>query len=218
MSGVSLGIIKAVTFDAGGTLIEPFPSVGHVYAAVAAEFGLSDMTPEELNSSFTTAWKKRHPFDYSMAHWQKLVEQTFEAPLPKGLFERIYERFEKGSAWRVYKDVQETLRELRDRGLKLAVISNWDDRLLNLLQSLGIAQYLDATVLSVQVGATKPAAAIFQRTLQLLNVDASQALHVGDSYSEDIVGAEACGMQGVLLDCTGQAPGSISSLRELLRL
>ena len=60
--------IRAVTFDAGGTLIEPWPSVGGVYAQVAAEFGLS-CDAETLNRGFGQAWRGRSDFNYTRAEW-----------------------------------------------------------------------------------------------------------------------------------------------------
>ena len=210
--------VRAVTFDAGGTLIEPFPSVGQIYGEMAAEFGFHCKTADELNESFFRAWKNRQTFDYSRSHWEKLVEQTFDGPLPAGLFDAIYGRFKEASAWRVYDDVEETVTQLRQRGYKLAVISNWDERLLNLLEVLGIAKYLDHIVLSIQVGATKPSKPIFERALRLLGATPVEALHIGDSLSEDVAGAHACGMHSLLLDRTGNSAGAITSLRELLTL
>ena len=172
--------IKAVTFDAGGTLIEPWPSVGHVYSAVAAELGYGAVSPEGLNQSFAKAWKIKQSFDYSRSAWFTLVEQVFAAvpcepdvpdaprsdasrshpprsyaPLSQKLFETLYERFTHTAVWRVYDDVQPTLRALRHRGYRLGVISNWDGRLKNLLSDLQLSDYFEAIVLSVDVGASR---------------------------------------------------------------
>ena len=96
--------IRAVTFDVGGTLIEPWPSVGHVYAEVAAQFGISGVAPESLNRQFAAAWRARHDFDYSRAAWRELVNQTFaglcrEVPR-QDCFEAIYEHFATAVSWR----------------------------------------------------------------------------------------------------------------------
>jgi len=56
--------IKAITFDAGGTLIEPWPSVGEIYASVAAEFGDAELSAEQINRQFAAAWKAKQDFDY----------------------------------------------------------------------------------------------------------------------------------------------------------
>jgi phosphoglycolate phosphatase-like HAD superfamily hydrolase len=60
---MNLKDIKAITFDVGGTLIEPFPSVGHIYAEIAAQHGHGKFSPEELNRRFVRAWKAQQGSD-----------------------------------------------------------------------------------------------------------------------------------------------------------
>src|SRR6185295_13089991 len=94
--------IRAVTFDVGGTLIEPWPSVGHVYAEVATKFGM-DVDPAALNRSFAAAWTAGCLTDYSRAAWRRLVDRTFiatqSAPPAEACFDAIYRRFAERSAW-----------------------------------------------------------------------------------------------------------------------
>src|SRR5581483_11235396 len=93
--GVMTTRIQAVTFDVGGTLIEPFPSVGHVYAAVAAQHGVTDLSPEALNARFRAAWAENGAFDYTRGGWEALVQRTFHGLLPGRMtfFSELYERF-----------------------------------------------------------------------------------------------------------------------------
>src|SRR5687767_15570112 len=72
-----LGQVRAVTFDVGGTLIAPWPSVGHVYSDVAARHGLRKLDIEKLNKQFAAAWESKTGFDYSRAAWAALVAKTF---------------------------------------------------------------------------------------------------------------------------------------------
>src|SRR5687768_17830472 len=72
----SLPILEAVTFDAGGTLIEPWPSVGEVYAAVAREFGI-ECSAARLNAQFVNAWTTRTGFTYSPDEWHEVVRHSF---------------------------------------------------------------------------------------------------------------------------------------------
>ncbi len=213
------GHIKAVTFDAGGTLIEPWPSVGDVYARVAAEFGHS-LAPAKLNAAFSSAWKRRKEFDYSLPSWRHLVEQVFvlATPLPSALFDSLYQRFAEAGAWRIHSDVTETLQALRQRGYRMAVISNWDERLKALLANLRLNDYFEAIVVSVDVGATKPAPEIFKRALQLLNLAPVEVLHIGDSIEEDFAGAHDCGLSALLLDRSGKSKEALPSLENLLSL
>ena len=202
--------------------MQPWPSVGHVYSAVAAELGYGSVSPEELNEAFARAWKLKQQFDYSLSAWFGLVKEVFgkhlSSPLSQKLFDSLYERFSAGAAWCVYDDVRPTLQALRQRGYRLAVISNWDHRLKPLLADLQLTEYFEAIVLSVDVGATKPAAKIFEHTLSLLKLPPPAVLYIGDSMEEDVIGPRECGMAALLLDRDRKTDECLSSLTNLLSL
>ena len=195
--------IRAVSFDVGGTLIEPWPSVGHVYAEVAKELGLPPVEPARLNERFRAAWKVRQGFDYSRADWLTLVQQTFDfagdSPVWHRLFPRLYDRFADGAVWRIYDDVYPTLEELRRRGLKLAAVSNWDERLRPLLQNLGLDRFFTVIEISGESGFHKPSVEIFRRALTRLQLNPAEVVHVGDSVREDLEGAQNAGWHAFLL-------------------
>jgi dihydrofolate synthase/folylpolyglutamate synthase len=209
--------IRAVTFDVGGTLIDPWPSVGHVYAGVAAQFGLS-VDAETLNRQFASAWAARKDFRHSVSDWSKLVEQTFlglaPTPLSAKLFDALYNQFAAATAWRIFDDVVPCLEELKRRGLKLGVISNWDTRLRPLLRELLLDSYFDSVVISGEAGSQKPDSRIFQIAAAQLNLRPASILHVGDSSSEDVTGARAAGFQTWLLT-RGKSGAPLSSLQSL---
>src|SRR5689334_1944370 len=127
--------IRAVTFEVGGTFLEPWPSVGHVYSRVAAEAGLS-CDAELLNRAFVRAWGGRSGFGYTRAEWFELVRQSFAefGEVAPSLFEAIYERFAEARCWKIYKDVRPAVERLKSAGTRLGVISNWDERLIPLLE------------------------------------------------------------------------------------
>lgn len=213
--------IRAVTFDVGGTLIQPWPSVGHVYATVAAEFGLAGLNPGDLNRQFAAAWRRREDFDYARASWLGLVDETFAGLCPKppgqDCFEAMYERFAHAPAWRIFEDVRPALQQLRSRQLKLGVISNFDERLRPLLARLELAEWFEVIVVSHDLQCPKPAAALFSRAAHLLGTPAHEILHVGDSATEDAAGARAAGFKSILIDRgeAGRRPGSVQRLDEL---
>lgn len=191
--------IRAITFDVGGTLIEPWPSVGHVYAEVAARFGVRSIEPETLTQNFIRAWKARASFDYAQESWFGIVRETFgehAAQLPREFYHAVFERFVEGDAWRVYEDVRPTLAALAGRGMKLGIISNWDARLRPLLANLDLSRHFSSIVISCEVGATKPDARLFARAVEELGVAADELLHVGDSVEMDVRGAERFGATG----------------------
>jgi putative hydrolase of the HAD superfamily len=197
-------VIEAVSFDAGGTLIEPWPSVGEVYASVAREFGI-DCSAARLNAQFVNAWTTRSGFKYSRDEWHDVVRHSFlgVSDVSPQLFDAIYDRFSESSAWLIYDDVIPALQSLEAQGLKLAVISNWDDRLIPLLEKLGLATYFDHIVFSAAHGIHKPDARIFQHAASQLKVPIERLLHIGDSLREDVHGALAAGASALRIRRSG---------------
>lgn len=101
--------------------------------------------------------------------------------------------------FRVFADVPQTLARLREAGLSLIVLSNWDVSLRDVLDELGLLANLDGTVISAEVAHPKPHRAIFDAALALAGVRPEQALHVGDSIELDVQGALGAGITPVLL-------------------
>lgn len=214
--------IRAITFDVGGTLIEPWPSVGHVYADVAAEQGIRSLAPEILQKRFVAAWKELGECAESREDWAAVVEHVFKGLTtgfdPAALFEALYVRFTEPSVWRVFEDVHPTLQVLCKQGCRLGIISNWDERLGPLLRKLDLHKYFAVAVVSCEVGSRKPERAIFQTAAQALGVDPGEVLHVGDSLKHDVEAARNAGMQaaGICRGGSGTTPGWMRSLSELL--
>jgi dihydrofolate synthase/folylpolyglutamate synthase len=212
--------ICAVTFDVGGTLIEPWPSVGSVYAEVAAQHGVK-VAAEALDRQFAMAWTAKGDFSYSISDWSNLVRQTFagltDMPPSASLFSALYNRFATAAAWRIFDDVVPCLQELKRRGIKLGIISNWDERLRPLLRELQLDGYFNSIVISGEAGWQKPNPKIFQAAAVQLGTSPEAILHIGDSSSEDVAGARAAGLQALLLT-RGRALSSLRSLPSLTDL
>src|SRR5262249_17301629 len=111
-------------------------------------------------------------------------------------------------------DAVPALSALRDRGLRLITVSNWDCSLPRVLESCGLDGMLDGTVTSAEAGARKPDPAIFAAALELAGVGPGEAVHVGDTPDEDVAGAQAAGIRPLLIDRDG-GNGHIPSLQEL---
>jgi putative hydrolase of the HAD superfamily len=209
--------IRALTFDVGGTLIEPWPSVGGVYAKIAAQHGL-EADAEALDRQFAKAWAAKKDFNYSMADWENLVRQTFagmaKAAITDAMFTTLYEHFATAAPWRIFDDVMPCLRELKKRGLKLGIISNWDTRLRPLLRALQLDSYFDSIVVSAEVGARKPDPRIFQAAAAQMGLPPAAILHVGDSLREDVAGARAAGFQALPLT-RGRHPAPLPTMESL---
>ena len=115
--------------------------------------------------------------------------------------------------FRAFADAPPALAALRDRGLRLVCVSNWDYALPEVLERCGLAEALDGVVTSAGTGARKPDPAIFAAALELAGCVAAAALHVGDSAEEDIAGARAAGIPALLIDRGGS--GDVASLAEI---
>lgn len=110
-----------------------------------------------------------------------------------------------------YPDVAPGLAALRRRGARLVVVSNWDISLHQALAAAGLTELVDGVVCSAEFGQAKPAPGIFAAALELAGVTAGQAIHVGDSYEEDVVGARAAGIEPVLVSRTPGDGGLIGA-------
>ena len=104
---------------------------------------------------------------------------------------------------RAHPDAEPALRELRGRGLKVVVVSNWDCTLGEVLERCGLRELTDGAVSSAEAGARKPDPAVFEPALKLAGCDAADALHVGDTAEEDVEAARAAGIPVLLLDREG---------------
>ena len=213
---------KAITFDVGGTLIEPWPSVGQIYAEAASRHGYPNISAELLKQRFIAAWHEMKDFNYARAEWASLVDATFRGlieNLPsETFFPELYEQFGRPDVWRVFPDVLPVVETLAARGLKLGIISNWDERLRPLLRELQLHKYFDPVVISCEIGCCKPERRIFEAAADKLGVPVSNILHVGDNVSNDRDGALNAGFQACLLIRGPQGPDAapIHSLHDLV--
>lgn len=212
--------VEAVLFDVGGTLIKPWPSVGHIYAEVAESSGWKSLDIERLNQQFGAAWKAKAEFHYSPEHWQEVVIETFKDMVPReacgDFFPLLYQRFEEADAWKIHEDVMPALDDLASRGFRLGIVSNWDTRLKPLLKQLKLDGFFDFTSVSCDIGFTKPSPVIFEHTIGKFGLPPERMLHVGDQLDEDVNGAKDAGLHSLLIDRKAQnGPGVINRLTEL---
>ncbi len=123
-----------------------------------------------------------------------------------------------------YDDVIPTLATLRAAGYRLGVLTNMPLEMGPLCERLGLTDYLDFVVGSNETGSEKPHAPVFLTALERMGADPCEAVHVGDQYRSDVLGARAVGMHSVLIDRGGwngevnDCPkiGSLAELQPLL--
>lgn len=219
-----------ITFDMGGTLLFPQPSVGEIYAEVLARHG-HVKEPGELEEAFMRIWKAdvQQCTPEITAHsekqrWKNVITRTFDglAPLDMdALFDELWSAFATASRWRLPAETLPTLRELQARGYRLAVLSNWDERLRPLLDEIGLAPFFEHVFVSYEIGFEKPDQRIFAAVEQRLESRGHNILHIGDSYLHDVTGALSRGWNVVQAFCDSGTEGHvhrISHLPDLLHL
>lgn len=190
--------IRAITFDVGHTLLTPAGSVGQVYADIAARYGCAGLVPEELDQRFQATFAAQGWIANTREEWSRIVDATFAGLVPQlpslTFFEELYERFGRRAAWQMYPDVRPALRELTQRGFRLGIISNWDERLRPLLAEFELDARFEVIVISCETGFSKPAPEIFRAAVAQFQLAPGEILHVGDSWAADVQGARAVGM------------------------
>jgi putative hydrolase of the HAD superfamily len=213
----------AVLFDAFGTLIELDRPFDRLREVVRDRLGV-DVNPQDAERAFRQemAYYAEHCHlgrdDDSVAALRLRCAELLVAELaldaPAG---RLVDTLADAIVYRVYDDVQPTLDWLRERGTAVAVVSNWDCTLPDVLASAGID--IPTVVDSATAGAPKPDPRIFREALARLGVESSRALHVGDTPDADGEGARAAGIDVRLIERNGSGGESaIRSLTDVLEL
>jgi putative hydrolase of the HAD superfamily len=219
-------LIRAVFFDAAGTLFEPREPIGRTYARLARDFGL-DTSEDAVAASFRRAFGAAPglAFGLGLRHdevrrlerewWRDRVRETF-APHGKfpdfdAYFDALFAHFANPGHWIADLEAAPMLQRLKIDGLKLGVISNFDFRLYRILDGLDLTRYFDSITISSEAGYAKPRREVYDAALARAGVTAGEAMHVGDSEHLDFAPAAALGMAAVLIDReTRQAAPSVA--------
>lgn len=205
---------RAVFFDAGHTLIYAHPGLGAIYEETTARFGVR-VPAERFAEVFIPVFKAStkeysgtttHSDEQDLAMWREITRRIYERipelgdiPFPSW-FETLYRRFGDPAVWRFYADVRPALEKIRERGLRIGVISNWDTRLRRISDGLGLTPLVDFLIISAEAGVRKPSEGIFRMALERAGVRPEEAVHVGDLPEEDGEGARRAGVRPVLID------------------
>ena len=219
--------INAVVFDAVGTLIYPDPAVAAVYAAVGRRFG-SKLAEPEVARRFRAVFAEVETRDRAgdlttsedaeYSRWQHIVRRVLDdAGDYAGCFADLWQHFARASSWRVFPDVPQVMRSLASSGLRLAIASNFDQRLLEIIQQIEPLKPCRPVLVSSQVGYRKPHPRFFEAIEAVLGVAPSTVLYVGDDPDNDIAAARSAGFQTLLVRRSGAVGlGEAASLVNLL--
>lgn len=209
--------IRVVLFDVNGTLLGYEDPLGFEkrFAQACADLGhpVSVDQVRQAFSSLQRAWATRQIHDLRRASSDEQYRQTMvavyrflleELGIPGDRQEKaeaLYERFIVREGFMpLFSDVQHTLQQLRQQGIRLGILSNFPTHLEQVLQQHGIDSYFDFLVVSSLVGLEKPDPAIFELAIEKAGVPKEEILYVGDQMDDDIRGAQAVGLKAILID------------------
>lgn len=218
--------VQALLLDAGGVLVKPsFRRVADALGACGVAVEASRLAPAELRAKraldrelppgATDAERGWHYFNRVLAE-----AGVARSPATDAALEEVKRWHARHNLWEDVPDgVRESLRRFRARGLRLAVVSNANGTVAALFDRLELAPFFDAVVDSAVEGVEKPDPRLFRLALERLGTPKDAAVHVGDLYEVDVVGARAAGIRPVLLDEAGLYEGAdcprVRSLAEL---
>ncbi len=227
--------LRAVLFDVGETLVHPAPSFPELFSDVVARAGHARSPEDVVDASravfhrFSEAARDAELWTTSPERSARFWKSVYERMLTElgigddgRLADVLYATFTDPANYALFDDVVPALDELEASGLVLAIVSNFEAWLEDLLGLLGIRDRFPVRVISGREGVEKPDPRIFELALERLALDAADAMYVGDNPEFDVVPAAALGMTAVLLDRRERFPDAegmrIADLRELPRL
>ena len=221
------GRIRAVFFDVGGTLLAPRPSLGEIYELFLRPLGI-DVDAKDFRRAARETWTEFDRLvgrggnryghfeggeaEFWLRYVQRVLERVAAPERSREAAAALHAAFSDPAQWAVFDDVRPTLAALRDRGVRVGIISNWDSRLRALLDALGLAPEFETIAVSCEVGVEKPGRAIFEHALGQLGVSPHEAFHVGDDAVADYEGPREAGLRAALLVRNGTPPAGIPTV------
>ncbi|XP_054883625.1 haloacid dehalogenase-like hydrolase domain-containing protein 3 [Poeciliopsis prolifica] len=206
--------LRWVLWDIKDTLLKVRGSVGDHYSKEAGRWGLS-LHPEEINAAFRETYRRyssRYP-NYGVSQgqtgqtwWIGVMRDTLaeckvnDPALLNTMATNLYQDFCNAEKWEVFPDSKTALEQCSSLGLKLGVVSNFDNRLETILRNCGLLSHFSFVVTSEAAGMGKPSPVIFNQALQKCGTSADRVAHVGDHYVYDYLASRSVGIHGFLLD------------------
>ena len=209
-------MIKAIFFDWFNTLAHYQPPREELESQALKELGFAvstkDLSPGvylgdkylyEENARIPIRQRSREEQNKLYTRFHRIILKeagiTADDDIVAKLLFRMFELNNK-MTFVLFDDVSATLKGLKEKKLKLGLLTNLQTEVDSMCRNLGIADFLDFTVTSAEVGADKPQPPIFLKALELARVQPGEAIHVGDQYQNDVLGARGVGISPILLD------------------
>ena len=216
--------VRAVLFDVDFTLARPGPELGPAgYVRAGVRHGLT-LDPDRFDRAREAALVhlRHHPeLDHDDSIWFAFTERIVlgmggTGPASYACAVDITRGWELHENFELYEDTVPVLAEVSSAGMKIGLLTNSSRDVHAFARHHGLD--VDAAVGSLDHGKTKPHASIFRAVLGLLDVEAADAVMVGDTVADDIDGARALGMRALLVDRLGRYPDFDGRLDDLYGL
>ncbi len=223
-------MIRAVVFDAVGTVMNPSPPVADVYKAALAQHCQIHQSGKEIGNVVRQALNQRSEEPSLQTDegaerefwWQLIQGLCGEHPQFEACFDDLHAQFGEPSNWACFDDVADCIQSLRAHGQTIAIASNFDSRLHSVLNGLIPLADVDQRFVSSQIGFRKPAKEFFEAVCNQLSVQPDQVLFVGDDLRNDVIGASRAGCHSAWICRQPNVPNGvpadstwISSLRQV---
>jgi putative hydrolase of the HAD superfamily len=221
--------VRAVFFDAVGTLIHPQPPAEIVYAEIGGRFGI-EADPRQVRQLFWEAFARQEQLDRAagwktsekreIQRWRTIVGEALRgASDADACFAALYEHFSQPSHWQCTANAKEVISAILARGCKVGMASNFDKRLHRVMAGQPALAGVQHVVISSEVGCRKPAAEFFAAVAKAAAVPLQEILYVGDHLENDSEAAKAVGCRALHLDPSGrsqQVPNAVSKLEAVV--
>lgn len=203
-------MIRAILYDAVGTLIHVQPSVAAIYAEVGRRFG-SQLNSDEVCRRFPLAFTRQDRLDEATnwrtsearerLRWRDIVAEVLDDVAdPAGCCEVLFNTFSEADAWTCDPCVGDLFFNMHQRGIRQAIASNFDGRLPGLIRAMPALRSLTPIFVSSEIGWRKPAPEFFVHVIDSMQLSAREILFVGDDRVNDYDAAKSAGMHAVLFD------------------
>lgn len=227
---------QLVTFDCAQTLVRVDWQPAMIAVESASRAGMAfdrQVAAEVYDRKLRSRWPEFMQLNLQRDEgvladfWHRLtVDWMTEAGLPHARAEEVVAHANEmlfgpeSTVFTLYDDTLECLQSLRTAGVRMAVVSNWDNSLHRTLRMFGLTEYFEHVVASLEEGVEKPEPRIFHIALERAGVAPGDALHVGDNPVDDWQGARNVGMRALLIDreATERSDVRITSLCQLVEV
>ena len=214
--------VKLITFDAMNTLFTTKLPPGMSYYRAAKQMypNLKEETGDftvYVSNNFKEVYKK-HYKEYTLngqsketckQFWEKVIGKTlYESGADlteiemKNVTDQLYEDYQTSKYWKPFDETHKVLDQLHTNGMRLGIVSNFDERLENVLKSLDLKKYMEFVIFPpITKGLGKPDPRVFQQLIEeYAHCQPEEIVHIGDDKENDFIAAQNAGIKPLLLD------------------